>query len=75
MKSLIRALSLTAVLGFTGLAVASGATGGNCRYICGSTIHVTTSSTCCTQTFTCPDGQTVFAYGYLSPSGWRFCGM
>jgi|GEM_PF-3553468 len=76
MKPLIRAVALTAVLGFTCLTVASGATGGDCRYICGGTIHVTTAgSTCCTQTFTCPGGQMVHAYGYLSSSGWRFCGM
>lgn len=75
MKPLIRALALTAALGLTGLTVASGATGGNCRYICGGTIHVTTTGSCCTQTFTCPDGQTVRAYGYLSATGWRFCGM
>ncbi len=74
MKSLVRALSLTAVLGFTCLPMASGTVVGACRYFCGSTIHETyAGSTCCSQTFTCPDGQTAYPYGYYSPTGWRFC--
>jgi hypothetical protein len=54
--------------------MASGTAVGACRYFCGSTIHETSAgSTCCSKTFTCPDGQTAYAYGYYSPTGWRFC--
>jgi hypothetical protein len=71
MKPLLKVFALTAALGFACLP-ASAALG--CRYICGGTIHETgAGSTCCTQTFTCPDGSTTHAYGYNNGSGWRFC--
>jgi hypothetical protein len=74
MKPLVRALALTAVLGFACLSKANGTSVGACRYICGGTIHeVNAGSTCCSQTFTCPDGTRVSPYGYYSPTGWRFC--
>ena len=72
MKPLVRVLALTAALGFTGLSLAH-ATVTSCRYFCGTKIVQTTVHSCCTQTFTCPSGQMVHAYGYLSPSGWQFC--
>lgn len=74
MKPFVRALALTAVLGFTCLSMANGTALGACRYICGRTIYETGGgSTCCSQTFTCPDGQTTSPYGYYSATGWKFC--
>jgi hypothetical protein len=73
MKPLVRALALTAVLGFTCLSIANGTTVGACRYFCTDGIHeVSAGSTCCSQTFTCPNGTQVSPYGYYSPTGWRF---
>jgi hypothetical protein len=74
MKPLVRALALTAILGFTCLSAAHSTAVGACRYICSDGIHeVGGGSTCCSRTFTCPDGTTSRPYGYYSPTGWRFC--
>jgi hypothetical protein len=72
MKPLVRVLALTAALGFTGLSMAH-ATVTSCRYLCSGMIRQTTVDNCCGQTFTCPNGQMVHAYGYLGASGWQFC--
>ena len=75
MKMLARVLALTAVLGFACLPAVEATGVGACRYICGSTIHETyAGSTCCSQTFTCPDGQTVSPYGVYTYRGWQVCG-
>ncbi len=73
MKSLLRTLALTALLGFTCLSVARSSTGGTCRYFCGGTIHSGSSSDCCSATFQCPNGQMVTPYAYNSGLGWKFC--
>lgn len=73
MKPLVRAVTLSAVLGFTCLSVAHGSSPGACRYFCGGMIHeVYVGSTCCSQTFDC-NGTPVSPYGYYAPTGWRFC--
>jgi len=74
MKWVIRALALTFPLGFACLP-ASSATATGCRYYCGSTLHQTTSSSCCSQTFTCPNGQQVPATQVYSTAagGWIYC--
>jgi len=73
MKPLVRALALTAVLGFTYLSTAH-ATVTACRYFCGIKVVQTSADNCCAQTFTCPSGQVGHPFSYLSPSGWQFCG-
>jgi hypothetical protein len=72
MKPLVRVLALTAVLGFTALSTAH-ATVTACRYFCSGMIQQTTIDNCCGQIITCPNGQMVHPYGYLAPSGWKFC--
>jgi hypothetical protein len=65
---------LTAVLGFVCLPAAHSTALGACRYLCGTTIHETNAgATCCSQTFTCPNGQMVHAYGVYTVRGWQFC--
>lgn len=73
MKLFVRIFVLIAVLGIACLP-ANSATA-NCRYYCGTTVHTTVSSSCCTQTFTCPNGQpaqVVQVYSVVV-GGWIYC--
>jgi hypothetical protein len=72
MKPLVRVLALTAALGFTGISMAH-ATFTSCRYFCGRTIYQMSADNCCSQTFTCPNGQSSTPFAYLGESGWQFC--
>lgn len=73
MKSLLRVLAVTVLLGFACLSVARSSTGGTCRYFCSDGIHSGSSSDCCSATFQCPNGQSVTPYAYNSGLGWKFC--
>jgi hypothetical protein len=74
MKPTARILALILVLGFACLPAWSAPSTG-CRYYCGSTLHQTTSTSCCSQTFTCPNGQQVPATQVYSVAGggWIYC--
>lgn len=74
MKTIVKALALSAVLGFACLPVTDAAASGNCRYLCGTTTYETYLSNCCSRTVTCPNGQTTNPYAELRGSLWRFCG-
>jgi hypothetical protein len=75
MKPLFRALALIAVLGFACLPASGSGPAVGCQYLCGSTIHQTISTSCCTQTFTCPNGQKVPGFKvYSTPvGGYIYC--
>ncbi|HEX4961669.1 MAG TPA: hypothetical protein VF173_12570 [Thermoanaerobaculia bacterium] len=75
MKRLVRAFAVFLVLGAACLPASSTATPTGCRYYCGTTVHQTTSTSCCTQTFTCPNGQQaqiVQVYN-VAVGGWIYC--
>ena len=76
MKTVLRSLALAAVLGFASLTPVNSAVGA-CRYACSNPFQIFETyvgPTCCSQTFTCPNGQTVYPYGYQTVTGWKFCG-
>jgi hypothetical protein len=57
MKRLVRAFTVILALGAACLPASSAGPATSCRYWCGSTYHTATSTSCCTQTFICPNGQ------------------
>lgn len=74
MKTIVKALTLSAVLGFACLSTVEATSIGACRYICGTTIYETYLSNCCSRTVTCPSGQTTNPFAVYTARGWQFCG-
>jgi hypothetical protein len=73
MKQLVRAFAVILTLGAACLPASSALP--NCRYWCGNTPHTVYSTSCCTQTFICPNGQpaqVVQEYSY-STGGSLYC--
>jgi hypothetical protein len=76
MKQVVRAFALILVLGVVYLpARSTAATATGCRYWCGSTVYQTTSTSCCTQVFTCPNGQQALVVQEYKVvvGGWIYC--
>lgn len=74
MKTIIKALTLSAVLGFACLPAADATSIGACRYFCDGAIRETYLSNCCSRTVTCPSGQTTTPFAVYTARGWQFCG-
>lgn len=74
-RSVVRSRTLVlVVLVFACLLAAGSASAETCRYICSGTILQGSATHCCGTPFQCPDGKTVYPYGYNNGSGWRICG-
>jgi hypothetical protein len=75
MKRVVRAFAVILALGAIFLPARGTAAPANCRYYCGSTVHTTTSTSCCTQTFICPNGQPaqIVQEYKVVVGGWLYC--
>jgi hypothetical protein len=74
MKRVVRACAVILALGAACLPARS-TTPTGCRYWCGTTVYQTTSTSCCTQTFICPNGQPALVVQEYKVvvGGWVYC--
>jgi hypothetical protein len=74
MKATLRIIALIATLGFVGQSSHGAPITGSCGYYCGAVLYSqNVGPSCCSHTFTCPDGQQVRAWAMANSGRWWAC--